>query len=43
MFYPFVLNMWIMKKITEQQVRAYAPTFISKDEVEMILVTPQKQ
>lgn len=42
MFYPFILNMWMMKKLTELQVRAYAPKFISEEEAEMILVAPQK-
>ena len=42
MFYPFILNMWIMRKLTEAQVRAYSPVFITADEAEMILVVPQK-
>lgn len=32
-----------MKKINAEQVRAYAPKFITTEEVEMILATPQKQ
>lgn len=43
MFYPFILNMWIMKKINTEQVRVYAPKFITAEEAEMILATPQKQ
>ena len=42
MFYPFILNMWIMKKISEAQVKAYSPKFITAEEAEMILATPQK-
>lgn len=41
MMYPFILNMWIMRRIDETKVRSYAPLFISEDEVKMILATPQ--
>lgn len=39
--YGFILNMWVMKKIDETKVRSYVPTFISKDEADMIIATPQ--
>lgn len=40
--YGFILNMWIMKRITEVHVRAYeAKGTISKREAEMILAAPQ--
>lgn len=40
--YGFILNMWIMKRITEAHVRAYeAKGTISKEEADMILATPQ--
>ncbi len=40
--YGFILNMWIMKRITEVHVRAYeAKGTISKGEAEMILAAPQ--
>lgn len=42
MFYAFILNLWVMKKITEAQVRAYVPVYITSEEAEMILATPQK-
>lgn len=41
MFYAFILNMWVMGKITEEKVRRYVPTYISQDEADMILATPQ--
>lgn len=39
--YGFILNMWVMKRITEQKVRSYVPTFITQEECNMILATPQ--
>lgn len=42
MMYQFVLNMWIMNRITESQIDIYvAKRYISDDEKEMILATPQ--
>ena len=38
--YGFILNMWCMKKIDERTVRSYVPMSISKQEADMILVTP---
>lgn len=40
--YGFILNMWIMNRIDEKTVRSYVPTFISQDECDMILITPQR-
>lgn len=31
-----------MRKISAEQVRAYAPKFITAEEAEMILATPQR-
>lgn len=42
MFYNFVLNMWIMHRVTEAQVLAYVPKFLTSEEAQMILATPQK-
>lgn len=39
--YGFILNMWLMGRITEQKVRSYVPMFINQEECDMILVTPQ--
>lgn len=41
MFYGFLLNMWMRKKITESQVTSYVPKFITESEAESILVAPQ--
>ena len=41
MFYGFILNMWMMKKIDEAKVKSYVPAYISDDEAKMILATPQ--
>lgn len=40
--YEFILNMFIMRKIDENKVRSYCPLFITEDERDMILATPQK-
>lgn len=39
--YGFILNMWIMERVTEQKVRSYVPIFITQEECNMILATPQ--
>ena len=39
--YQFILNMWIMRKIDEAKVQSYVPRFITKEECDMILATPQ--
>lgn len=39
--YGFILNMWIMQKITAEKVQSYVPKGITQGEAEMILVTPQ--
>ena len=41
MYYAFILNMWIMAKITTEQVQAFVPKYINQDEADMILLTPQ--
>lgn len=37
----FILNMWIMKKVTAEKVQAYVPKYITQEECDMILITPQ--
>lgn len=39
--YGFILNMWIMRRINEAKVRSYVPIYISQEECDMILATPQ--
>jgi hypothetical protein len=40
--YNFILNMWVMKRITEEQVQAYVVKgFITQEQANMILATPQ--
>lgn len=39
--YGFVLNMWIMQKISAEKVQSYVPKGITQEEADMILVTPQ--
>ena len=39
--YGFILNMWIMNRITQDKVSSYAPRFLTQEEVNMIIATPQ--
>lgn len=39
--YGFILNMWVMKKITAAKVQSYVPIYITQEEPNMILATPQ--
>lgn len=42
LIYPFVLNMWMMKKVDEAFVHGQANLGrLTQDEVTMILATPQ--
>ncbi|GIO33728.1 hypothetical protein J2TS6_48690 [Paenibacillus albilobatus] len=41
--YAFLLNMWTMKKVDEVKLESYTPKFITADERDMILATPQKE
>jgi hypothetical protein len=40
-YYAFLLNLWIMRRLTESQVLAYVPKYITQEEADMILATPQ--
>ena len=42
MFYNFVRNMWISGTIDEAKVRSYAPKYITAEQADTILATPQK-
>lgn len=37
----FILNMWIMARIDAAKVQSYVPKFITQDECNMTLATPQ--
>jgi hypothetical protein len=39
--YNFILNMWVMRRIDAQKVQSYVPKYISQNEADMILATPQ--
>jgi len=39
--YGFILNMWIMAKIDATKVQGFVPKFITQEECDMILATPQ--
>ena len=39
--YGFILNMWVMKRLDEEKIQSYVPKFITQEEVDMILATPQ--
>lgn len=41
--YGFILNMYVMRRITAEKVRSYAPFYITQQEADMILVTPQNE
>lgn len=41
--YQFLLNMWIFKKVSEQQINNYVGKgFITRKEADQILATPQE-
>lgn len=40
-YYNFYLNMWIMHRVTAEQVQAACPKYLTQEEVTMILATPQ--
>lgn len=39
--YAFILSMWVAGKINDMKVKSYTPKFISQEETELILATPQ--
>lgn len=40
-YYKFYLNMWIMRRVTEEQLRTKVPKYLTQDECDMIIATPQ--
>jgi hypothetical protein len=41
MYYSFFLNMWIMRKITASQLQTKVQKYLTQEECDMILATPQ--
>lgn len=39
--YNFILSMWVAGAIDENKVRSYCPLFISVEQRDLILATPQ--
>lgn len=39
--YSFILSMWYMRKINADKVRSYVPFYITQQEADVILATPQ--
>lgn len=39
--YSFILSMWYMRKINADKVRSYVPFYITHQEADVILATPQ--
>ncbi len=39
--YNFILNQWRMKVIDEEKVRSYVPRWITQEQVNVIIQTPQ--
>lgn len=40
-YYNFYLNMWIMRRITEESLMAKVPKYLTQEECDMIIATPQ--
>ena len=40
-WYAFILNLWVNALITEAQVLSKVPKYISQEQADMILATPQ--
>ena len=40
-YYTYFLNLWIMGRVTEAQILACVPKYLTQEEADMILATPQ--
>jgi len=40
-YYNFYLNMWIMRRITSEVLQTKVPKYLTQEECDMILATPQ--
>ena len=39
--YGFILSMWIQGRFTAEKVQSYVPKYITQEECDVILATPQ--
>lgn len=39
--YSFILNQWVMRKIDAAKVQSYVPKYITQEQANTILATPQ--
>lgn len=39
--YSFILSMWIQRKVDEVKVQSYVPKYITQEQCDTILATPQ--
>jgi hypothetical protein len=40
-YYNFYLNMWIMRRVTADTLQAKFPKYLTQEECDMILASPQ--
>jgi len=40
-YYSFFLNMWIMRRITAEILQTKVPKYLTQNECDMIIATPQ--
>ena len=40
-YYNYFLNMWVMRRITAEQLQTKVPKYLTQEECDMILATPQ--
>lgn len=39
--YAFILNQWVMRKIDAVKVQSYVPKYITQEQADTIIATPQ--
>lgn len=39
--YAMLLNLWVTKRISASKIQSYVPVFLTQDDADMILATPQ--
>jgi len=40
-YYNFYLNMWIMRRITAEVLQTKVPKYLTQEEYDMVIATPQ--
>jgi hypothetical protein len=40
-YYNFFLNMWIMRRVTAEILQTKVPKYLTQEECDMIIATPQ--